>query len=236
MTIDATALADSLRTLVQSPADDGTLSSSLKLVVEACVDLFDVDGAGILIADEQDVLSYAAASAGPGRLLERMESEAGEGPCTESFWQAKVITSRDVTTETVRWPRLAEAMVGQPVRAVLGTPIQLGGVTVGTLDVYRERVHDWDDSEVTALARYSEVIATTLAAALEAHTAGELAKQLQYALDYRVVIERAVGYLMASMGADAVTAFQALRSTARNRRTKIGTIAEHLLDTGSLPA
>ena len=118
------------------------------------------------------------------------------------------------------------------MRAVLGTPVLLGGVPVGTLDVYRSRPHDWDDSEAAALGRYAEIIATMLGAALHAHTAGELAKQLQYALDYRVLIERAVGFLMAKHSLDAVGAFNALRTAARSRRTKIGVVSEHVLDTG----
>lgn len=235
MTIDDAALAESLRRLAQPRGEDGSITSALDLVVQACVDLFDVDGAGVLIADEQDILAYAAASDGPGRMLEHTEAEAGEGPCTEAFVQSHVVTTRDVTRETDRWPTLAAAMAGLPVRAVLGTPVLLGGVPVGTLDVYRERPHDWDDSEVAALARYAEVIATTLGAALRAHTAGELAKQLQYALDYRVLIERAVGFLMARHTVDAVAAFNLLRSTARSRRAKIGIVAEHVLETGALP-
>lgn len=235
MTIDDAALAESLRRLAQPGGDDGSITSALQLVVQACVDLFDVDGAGVLIADEQDILAYAAASDGPGRMLEQTEAEAGEGPCTEAFVQSHVVTTRDVTSETERWPTLAAAMSGLPVRAVLGTPVLLGGVPVGTLDVYRERPHDWDDSEVAALARYAEVIATTLGAALQAHTAGELAKQLQYALDYRVLIERAVGFLMALHSVDAVAAFNLLRSAARSRRAKIGIVAEHVLETGTLP-
>ncbi len=113
--------------------------------------------------------------------------------------------------------------------------MRLGGVPIGTLDVYCEEPHDWDDSEVAALSRFAEVITTTLGAALQAHTAGELARQLQYALDYRVVIERAVGFLMARHAADAVTAFNSLRTAARSRRTKIGMVAEHVLATGALP-
>jgi GAF domain-containing protein len=235
MKIDDAALAESLRRLSQPRDDDGSLSSALQVVVTACVDLFAVDGAGVLVADEQDMLVYAAASDGPGRLLEQTEAEAGEGPCTEAFVQAQVVTSRDVTAETDRWPTLARAMAAQPVRAVLGTPVVLGGVPIGTLDVYRERPHDWDESEIAAIGRYAEVISTTLGAALQAHTAGELARQLQYALDYRVVIERAVGYLMAKESLDAVGAFNALRNAARSRRTKIGLVSEHLLDTGTLP-
>ena len=79
-------------------------------------------------------------------------------------------------------------------------------------------------------------MATTLTAALKAHAAGELAGQLQYALDYRVLIERSVGYLMAQSDVDSVTAFNRLRRVARGRRTKIGTIAEQLLTTGRLPS
>jgi GAF domain-containing protein len=235
MSIDDAALAESLRRLSQPRDDDGSLTSALNVVVAACVDLFAVDGAGVLLADEQDMLAYAAASDGPGRLLEQTEAEAGEGPCTEAFVKARVVTSRDILAETDRWPALARVMAGQPVRAVLGTPVVLGGVPIGTLDVYKERAHTWDDSEVAAIGRYAEVIATTLGAALQAHTAGELARQLQYALDYRVVIERAVGYLMAKESLDAVGAFNALRTAARSRRTKIGLVSEHVLDTGELP-
>jgi GAF domain-containing protein len=144
------------------------------------------------------------------------------------------VTTPDVIEEAERWPALAKALADQPVRAVLGTPVRLGGVPVGTLDVYRTHRHEWDDSEVAAIQRYAEVIATTLSAALQAHTAGELARQLQYALDYRVVIERAVGYLMAKQSLDAVASFNALRDAARSRRTKIGVVAEHVLETGDL--
>ena len=235
MNIDDAALAESLRRLTHSREDNGSVVSALEAVLTACVDLFGVSGAGILVADEQDMLRYVAATSGPGRLLEKTEAEAGEGPCTEAFVKAQVVTSHDVTAEAERWPVLARAMADPPVRAVLGTPVRLGGVPVGTLDVYQEHAHEWDDSEVAALARYAEVISTTLTAALQAHTAGELARQLQYALDYRVVIERAVGFLMAKQSADAVAAFNALRQAARSRRTKIGLVAEHVLDNGSLP-
>ena len=52
------------------------------------------------------------------------------------------------------------------------------------------------------------------ASAVAAHNAGELAAQLQYALDYRVIIERGVGHLMARDQVDAMTAFDRLRRAA----------------------
>jgi AmiR/NasT family two-component response regulator len=49
-----------------------------------------------------------------------------------------------------------------------------------------------------------------------------------------VVIERAVGYLMAQRGLGSVAAFALLRRTARDQRRKISDVARELLDTGSL--
>ena len=110
MNIDGAALAESLRALATSGQGDDGIVAALEQVLDACVGLFGVDGAGILIADEQNVLRYVAATDGPGRLLEQTEAEAGQGPCTEAFVSGTVITSTDVTAEADRWPVLASAM------------------------------------------------------------------------------------------------------------------------------
>jgi hypothetical protein len=59
--------------------------------------------------------------------------------------------------------------------------------------------------------------------------------QLQYAPDYRVIIERGVGYLMARDQVDAMIAFDRLRRAARDTQTKIGDVAQRLVSTGRLP-
>ncbi|WP_255355739.1 ANTAR domain-containing protein [Frankia sp. CpI1-P] len=57
----------------------------------------------------------------------------------------------------------------------------------------------------------------------------KLARQLQYALEYRVPIERAVGYLMATMRTDPISAFETLRRTARNERRRVSELAGEIL-------
>jgi len=230
--VDPEKLAASLREL--SHADDRDITAALDGIVAACVELFGVTGAGLMIADQQNALRYVAASDGPGRVLEEVQTRTGQGPCVDTFVNREVVTTDDLAAET-RWPASRDAIAEHGVRAVLGVPVHLGGVTVGSLNVYMDRPHQWDESERAALVRYSEVLETTLGAAITARHAGELADQLQYALDYRVVIERAIGYLMAAHGADAVTAFDALRRAARNQRRKVADVARQLLDTGSLP-
>ena len=232
-TIDPAALTASLQRLAREGTTDALLPT-LRSVVDACAELFGVSGSGIMLADEQNMIRYVAASDGPGRILEEVESETGQGPCTQAFVTNQVVPSSDVTAES-RWPRLAALIQSHGVRAVLGVPVRLGGAPVGTLDLYKTEPHEWSDGECAALSRYGEVTEAALAAALAAHTAGELADQLQYALDYRIVIERGIGYLMARDHLDQVGAFNRLRQAARNSQSKIGEVAEHLLDTGELP-
>jgi GAF domain len=98
---------------------------ALRHVTEACVGLFGVTGSGIMLADEQNVPRYVAASNGPGTVLEVVESDTGQGPCTEAFVNT-VVASTDVTAEW-RWPDLASTLRPEGVHAVLGLPVRLGG-------------------------------------------------------------------------------------------------------------
>lgn len=237
MSLDAEAVNASLRRLTTrgTERDGDDLLAALDEVVTACVDILGVTGSGVMLADETSEIHYVAASDGQGRLLEKAESQTGQGPCTDAFVQDRVVWSDDVRTDE-RWPHFRALVEGQPeLRAVMGVPVTLGSVRVGTLDVFRDHPHAWTEAEREALARYSTVVQATLTAALAAHTAGEQAAQLQHALDYRVVIERGVGYLMARDRLDAAAAFERLRQTARSSRTKIGLVAQYLLDTGRLP-
>ena len=83
------------------------------------------------------------------------------------------------------------AALEDAVRAVMGVPIQLAGSPVGVLNVYVEGPRTWTDDDRRALLRFSQVLARMLAAGVALHRRDRLARQLQYALDYRVVIERA---------------------------------------------
>ncbi len=212
MNVDPQTLAASLRRLAGS-SDGQDVLGALRGSVEACVDLFGVSGSGLMVADEQNVLRYLISTDGPGRILEEVETEAGEGPCVDAFITNRVVASDDLATET-RWAAITPTVLRHGVHSVLGA---------------------WDESERQALLRYREVVGTILSTALTARHAGQLADQLQYALDYRVVIERGVGYLMARDGVDAVRAFDRLRRAARANRLKIGEVAQQVLDTGALP-
>lgn len=233
VSVNPAALAASLRRLDRR-GDTISLRPSLQRVIEACDQLFDVDGSGLMLTDEHGDLHYTAASDGPGTLLEQAQIETGQGPCIDTFSQDAAVETTDVTADE-RWPDLGRRLDGLGVAAVLGVPVHLAGVCVGSLNLYKARASAWDLAMQSALEKLAEVAESMMSAAVAADHAGELASQLSYALDYRAPIERAVGYLMGRDGLSQGDAFNLLRSAARNSRRKVADVAEHLLDTGTLP-
>lgn len=220
--IDDEALQSSLARLRQA-GFDADVAGVMKRAVNAVHSLFGYSGAGVMFMTESGYLSYVAASDEAGRQLEEAQATAGEGPCYESYVYASEVVSSDLHADS-RWPGLVPHLSAH-VRAVAGIPVLLGGSPVGTLNVYRSEPAEWDSSDVRALRAYGDLIAEAMSAALAARDHGVLADQLRYALDYRVVIERAVGYLMGAHNLDAVTAFDVLRKRARDSRRHVADVA-----------
>lgn len=225
--IDGFALERSLSAL-RAHSSERQLIDVLQHVLGATRELFSASGAGLMLVDESSALCSVAATDEAGRLLEARQEQVGHGPCVDALVLDQITATPDLGADE-RWPQLGPELPNAGVRAVLGVPVRLNGVAVGSLNVYRREPHSWDKSEISALSSYGSLIEGVLLTALHAHQRNQLAEQLQHALDNRVVIDRAVGVLMARERVDPVTAFNRLRTRARSAERKIVDVAEELL-------
>jgi GAF domain-containing protein len=228
MSIDRDALARSVARLEGVDPVDTGLDAALQLAVAETDDLFDVDGAGLMLLGTDGVLRYVAASDEAGRMLEALQEQFGEGPCVDAFLEDGPVIAGDLGADP-RWPSVGPLAAGHGVRAVLGVPIDLREGPVGTLNVYAAQPHRWDDSDVAAIQAYTRVIASLLRAAVKAHVSGKAATQLQQALDHRSLIEQAKGVLMERRGLDQQAAFELLRSRARSTRRRLDVVAREVV-------
>ncbi|MEV4245327.1 GAF and ANTAR domain-containing protein [Streptosporangium canum] len=228
--IDPEALVASLRRLQTTSPTTGIVHQ-LERAVDVVDTLFGYSGAGLMFAEEGKDLRYLVATDDRGRSLEGAQLHLGQGPCVSAYEENAAVTSSDVHADP-RWPKLADRLHPE-VRAVAGVPVRLGGDPVGTLNVYQSEPYNWDDSDIQALYAYADVIEQLLTAAMAAEEKSALADQLQYALDYRVIIERAVGYLMGKHDLTAAQAFTGLRKQARDSRRRVADLAAEVLGEGA---
>jgi GAF domain-containing protein len=182
--IDRRSVTRELRLLLQGMdglAGDG-LAAALQRAAEAATTVLPAQGAGVMLADEHEVLRCAAASGPPGRGLASAQERLGAGPAVDSFATEMPVVSRDVTSDG-RWPDLRHLLDRAAVRAVLSAPLTLpGGRPIGAIALHSSRERDWEVAEIAATVAYAGVVASLIAMALEARLRGVLLDKLLDAL------------------------------------------------------
>ena len=181
MPIDPALLTRSIAALTdRDPERD--LASTLEQAVLAAKQLFMVDAAGIMLADNDGTLRSASASDQRAQALEDSQERFAAGPCAQAFSTGRPVVMRDATLEP-RWGEVRHAFAEARIRSGLSVPVRLDAGPIGTLDVYAVAPGGWDETEVSALQAYAGVVATLVGAAARATVKGRLAEQLHVALD-----------------------------------------------------
>jgi len=181
MPIDSALLARSITALTdRDPERD--LAGTLEQAVLAAKQLFMVDAAGIMLADNDGTLRSASASDQRAQTLEDSQERFAAGPCAQAFATGRPAVMRDATLEP-RWGEVTHAFAEARIRSGLSVPVRLGGRPIGTLDMYAAAPGGWDETEVSALQAYAGVVAALLGAAARATVKSRLAEQLQATLD-----------------------------------------------------
>jgi GAF domain-containing protein len=228
MPMSAKEVRQALRKLedLRYAAED--LDEALRRIVEATHQLFAVDGAGLMLVDPDQLLRSIAVSDRRVHDLEELQIHHGEGPCVDAFENKTLIDTEDLAAEA-RWPKFSPAVVERGLRAVLASPIPYNQHAIGVVVVFSGEVHPWSPGGELALVAFTDLAALTIANTMQSEERGELAAQLQRALDARVVIEQAKGALVAQEGLSEREAFERLRRQARSQRRRVVEVATEIL-------
>src|ERR687889_740271 len=206
----------------------GNLDEALRRIVSATHELFNVDGAGLMLIDPDQLLRNVADSDERIDHLEELQIKHGEGPCIDAFDDKELVHAADLTAEK-RWPSFSPAAVERGLRAVLASPIPYNQTAIGVVVVFSTEVHPWSPEGELALVAFTDLAALTIANTMQSEERGELAAQLQRALDARVVIEQAKGALVAQEGVSEREAFERLRRQARAERRRVVEVATEVM-------
>ncbi|MGZ4591546.1 MAG: ANTAR domain-containing protein [Actinomycetes bacterium] len=220
-------LADAFVELADTLVADFDVLDFLHVLTTHCVDLLDVDAAGLMLADPSGQLRVAAASSERARLLELFELQNEQGPCLDCFASGEMVLASDLegAGDPGTWPHFAHESHTAGFRSVAALPLRLRDQTIGALNLFREAPTVLQPHEQRLAQALADVATISILQERGARRQEVLAQQLQTALNSRIVIEQAKGVLAERSGLDMDDSFRLLRSAARSRSQALSDVA-----------
>jgi GAF domain-containing protein len=204
------------------------VEEAMREIVRTTHTVFQVDGAGLMLADADHHLRSVAASDQRLEHLEELQIRHAEGPCLDAYDTKELVGAENLEQDN-RWPAFRAEAVQRRVRAVLASPLPYNQDAVGVVAVLSEQRHPWSPEGELALLALTDLAALLIASMMQGERQTELAAQLNGALKSRQVIEQAKGVLVGTQGVTPREAYQQLRAQARAQRRKLADLCAEVV-------
>jgi anti-sigma regulatory factor (Ser/Thr protein kinase) len=222
---DDPVLMEFLVELSDTMVADLDVDGLLHWVAERCVQLLNVQAAGILVADERGVLRLLAAA--PEYTPRVRLFEVASAPSSWSFATAEPMIDADLGRPDRRWRPFAEQARDAGFWSAAAMPMRIRGEVVGVLSVLRHQAGTFTDQHLRLIRTLANVATIGLLMQRDAEYRTVLAAHSQQLLTGRVAVERARGILAELLDIDVDGALEELRRhAARTRRSLPETAVE----------
>lgn len=234
--IDSEQLAAVLVEVADTLVDEFDLIDFLQRVTTHASDLVAARICGLMLADHRDRLRLMAASDERAEMLELFQVQAEEGPCQDCYRDGAPVVVTDLQDARERWPQFAPQAVAAGFKAVHAFPMRLRGRVIGALNMFGPDAGSMEEADVRVVQALAD-IATIALLQERAIARGEvLTEQLQSALNTRIVVEQAKGFLAHLHGESPDQAFTRMRTYSRQHGLKLSEVALAVTtDARSLP-
>ncbi|MCD2191489.1 helix-turn-helix domain-containing protein [Actinomycetospora soli] len=178
--------------IAEAVAAQRPLSELLDLIARTACELTGYEGAGVLLADDVRERLIIRGSHGltPGYVervnggltIELGSGPLADGPSSRAFRQAEPVPIADIRGDRTfePWSKLA---TDHEWRAIVAVPLMVAGEPVGTLNCYRNQVHEFGDDELALLATLASQAGTALQSARLIRSLTEQSDMLEQAED-----------------------------------------------------
>lgn len=209
---------------------DYDIIDMLTTLTASCADLLDVASAGLLLADQDGVLQLVASSSERTRHLELFQLQRDEGPCLDCFRNGETVTAAGLPEMQQRWPEFAQAAEIVRFGSVHALPMRLHEHALGAIGLFNEGVERLDDADVALAQALVHVACVAILNERSANDRTTVNKQLQHALDSRIILEQAKGVIASSGELEMEVAFKVLRRYARDHGRRLSDVAADVVN------
>jgi hypothetical protein len=186
-------------------------------ICQLCVDTLDMSGAGIAMVTSTGHRGVVCATDDVAAKIEELQLSLGEGPCVDAAETGAPVlipelgASADVNVE--RWPTFMDAAAAAGVQAVFALPLRVGAISVGVIDLYRNRPGPLAGDHLPAALMAADAAALAL---LYIDIDGEAAfgDDHDARSAYQLQVHQATGMVLAQLDVSIEEAFLMLRARA----------------------
>jgi transcriptional regulator with GAF, ATPase, and Fis domain len=229
MTVTDRRVREAFIELTDTLMTDFDIIDFLERLAVRCTEVLGVAACGVLLADHHGVLNLVAASTEQARLLELSQLQNAEGPCLDAYRTGKAVQCADLAGADAPWPVFGGAARTAGFAAVQALPMRLREQVLGALNLFSV-VPAPLDADTVSLGQALADAATIGIVHQRAMARSEIvAEQLQAALNSRIVIEQAKGFLAERLALTVEDAFTVLRRYARDNNRKLTDTAADII-------
>lgn len=223
-------LARTMVELADTLVDDFDIVESLTTLADRCVEVLDISAAGIMLVAPEGDLRVMSSSSDAMRVVELFELQAQQGPCLDCYRTGEPIVNQDLAAANGRWPRFCAVAVAGGFHAADALPMRLRGQVIGALNLFRSAAGSLTEADILAAQALADVATIAILQHRSTHDSRIVNDQLNQALESRIITEQAKGMLAEQGRLDMQTAFERLRTHARNNNRRLVDVAADVVD------
>lgn len=197
---------------------------------DVCADMTGVSGAGLMLMSGDVPRGSMCTSNEVSVLIEELQYTLGEGPCVDAYHQNRPVLEPDLADPvTPRWLAFTPSAFEAGVRAIFGFPLQVGGIRIGALNLYRDEAGPLTEEEYADALVLAGVAARSVLGMQAPALPGTLAPELEHGANFRFVVHQASGMVAVQLGVNVTEALLRLRAYAFANGRLITEVAEDVV-------
>jgi GAF domain-containing protein len=228
---DYALLMQALRTFASDMGRSYDIIDMSYRVGERVTEALGVAGVGVSVGDATGDLKFVTATSERIIRIEQVQEKYQEGPCVSAFSSQRPMVIDEIASIS-DWPEYGRVARELKLHAVIGYPLSYEDFRVGALNVYAAEPRRWSSDDLDVLGVFADMATAYLVRTAELAESRELGKQLQGALDSRVLIEQAKGMLANEHGIGVDEAFQRLRGFSQDNNVTLVDVCRGVVNHG----
>jgi GAF domain-containing protein len=228
MTSPHTQPQDAFAELARITLADHSLDQVMEKVASLTKSTLGLDGEVSVTLLERDRASTIASTGPLAAELDERQYDRGYGPCLDCIAGGEPLIVKDMPSEQ-RWTDWARSAAAAGAGSSMSIPVPLQREVAAAVNIYSVDRDAFDDAAVQLATTFAAYAGVALANMHRYQAQGQVAEQLQQAMQSRAVIEQAKGILMGQRRCTAQQAFDILVGLSQGANRKLREVAEALV-------